>query len=40
MGLRLVCDIVGQYGGAFTMTPRDDGTLAEVVIGDERLQAA
>jgi len=39
MGLLLVRDLAaGQYGGGFTLAPRDGGSLAEVVVPVEELR--
>ncbi len=39
MGLNLVQGLViGQYGGTFTLAPERGGTLAQVVLSDERLR--
>lgn len=39
MGLQLVHDIVvGQYGGAFSVSPREGGTCAEITLPDSRLR--
>ncbi len=41
MGLRLITELVaGQYGGAFLLRPRDDGTQAELIVEEARLRAA
>ncbi|NIM05350.1 MAG: PAS domain S-box protein [Armatimonadetes bacterium] len=39
MGLRLIHDMtVGQYKGTFTVLPHEEGTLAQIIIDDERLR--
>jgi len=39
MGLRLVHEIVvRQYHGALALEPRDGGTLAQVIVDEERLK--
>jgi hypothetical protein len=37
--VRLIEDVaIGQYGGTFSLTPHEGGTLARMIIDDERLR--